>query len=716
MSRVNLLQVNYPPTQVTPNLAIPDAAVAFWVQQVSLRLRREMAWCWHQRAQMVDPRSGVLPPLTDVAAENLDYIRFENEKRQFFKNDPAAQYLSDHIAQLQPVTESHSESSWNRAVENLGLDDASQFVLAMGLAARFDSGLGPIMASCMNDLSRPFPTLALAQRLWDQPYAIIATADPGHPLYRYGFLANINEMTTGGIWQRPLEVPAVVAAQLADPAAPLPWGALLLRSRRKRELDSAGELLVAYLQANVQRGMRVVPMLGPNQSAFDDWVCTLGERLDRQVVAVDDRASIGPRELLAMACVCWIRGQDMMLSEQWLQDKFAEKMEILLAAQSIPVQWYLPLSDQSRLAGFPVRLVTPPLTVPGLTFQERVEQFKQGLGVKACTITQGIEECSRRFRFQEQTIDRVTRIFDKIDLPLTHESLAAACAGEANIELGNLAQRVLPRFMKEELVLPNEQMHQFDDILLAMQTLTVVHYRWGTAKAWNESGIAVLFCGAPGTGKTMAAEVLATALNLPMYRVDLSQVVNKYIGETEKNLKRIFDAAELSDCVLLFDEADALFGKRTEVKDAHDRFANIEISYLLERMERFKGLAILATNRRKDLDDAFLRRLRFIIEFPIPGVSERKQIWQLVFPSAVDVSELDFNYLAKQFHLSGGHIRSIAFNACLRAAGTRHSASGAKVLMDDLLVAVKRELEKLSRTASDEQFGVYSNVIKERSI
>jgi SpoVK/Ycf46/Vps4 family AAA+-type ATPase len=235
------------------------------------------------------------------------------------------------------------------------------------------------------------------------------------------------------------------------------------------------------------------------------------------------------------------------------------------------------------------------------------------------------------------------------------------------------------------------------------------------AKAWNESGIAVLFYGSPGTGKTMGAEALATALDLPMFRIDLSQVVNKYIGETEKNLKRIFDAAELSDCLLFFDEADALFGKRTEVKDAHDRFANIEISYLLERMERFKGLAILATNRRKDLDDAFLRRLRFIIEFPIPGLKERQRIWQMVFPEKVDVSDIDFQYLAKQFQLSGGYIRSIAFNACLRSAKADSSQSGSKVLMPDLLMAVKRELEKMDRTAGDELFGKYSDMIKELS-
>ena len=156
----------------------------------------------------------------------------------------------------------------------------------------------------------------------------------------------------------------------------------------------------------------------------------------------------------------------------------------------------------------------------------------------------------------------------------------------------------------------------------------------------------------------MAAEAIAAELALPLYRIDLSQVVNKYIGETEKNLRRLFDAADAADVILFFDEADALFGKRTEVKDAHDRYANLEVSYLLERMERFKGLAILATNRKKDLDEAFLRRLRFVVEFPLPGVAERLRIWRSVIPPGVDASALDFEFLAQRFPLAGGHIRA----------------------------------------------------------
>jgi SpoVK/Ycf46/Vps4 family AAA+-type ATPase len=300
--------------------------------------------------------------------------------------------------------------------------------------------------------------------------------------------------------------------------------------------------------------------------------------------------------------------------------------------------------------------------------------------------------------------------------------------------MGDLAQPVTPRFRAEELVLPAKQQALFQDVYQAMKSLTEVHYGWGTARAWNECGVSVLFAGPPGTGKTMAAEVLAAKLKLPMYRIDLSQVVNKYIGETEKNLKRLFDAADISDTLLFFDEADALFGRRTEVKDAHDRYANLEISYLLERMERFKGLAILATNRKKDLDEAFLRRLRYIIDFPLPDVNERRRIWQQVIPDHVDGSQLNVDFLAKQFPLAGGHIRSIVFNACLQAAGNGKGVWGEGEIgrggeavpldswegkglhplpMEPVVIAVKREYDKLNRSVSLQQFGPYTKLIEE---
>jgi SpoVK/Ycf46/Vps4 family AAA+-type ATPase len=213
-------------------------------------------------------------------------------------------------------------------------------------------------------------------------------------------------------------------------------------------------------------------------------------------------------------------------------------------------------------------------------------------------------------------------------------------------------------------------------------------------------GISVLFAGESGTGKTLAAEVLAKVLDLDLYRIDLSSVVNKYIGETEKNLRRLFDAAEDSGVVLFFDEADALFGKRSEVKDSHDRYANIEINYLLQRLEAYNGLAILATNLRSALDQAFMRRLRFIVNFPFPSPAERVKIWQKAFPQGVPLDEkLNFERLAK-LNLTGGNIHSIAINAAFLAASRANST----VTLPLILEAAKDELRKLDKQFSEADF------------
>lgn len=707
-------------TTITPGLRLDDPLVSYWVAQVTLRLRREVSWCWHQRADRVDPGNGVLPPVADAAAENLDHVRYENEKRHFLTTDVTARYLSDQIAQLQPASPAAKvRGSWSWLVEVLTLDKASQFVLALALAGYLDAGLAAVFATCMNDLSRPFPTLALAQRLWDEPLAIVACADPTHPLFRYGLVAAPTGGGHGIDWQQALELHSVVAQTLLAPAGPLPGGLHCLQLREPRQLDAAGAILAARVKADVAGVMQVVPLLGPKGTDYAAWAGTLAQHTDRELLHVSDDYPIERSSLSALASLAWLRGFDMLMPPAWLQSLSERGAEQLAKVWAVPLRWYVPATDWNHFKSFPAHTLVPPLQIPGLRFDQRVAQFTQGLGADAGDMTGMIEECARRFRFQEQSIARVVETVQATG-SLNARTLLAACRNEAVSELGNLAQLVTPRFGADDLVLPGPQLRQVKEIMHAMRTLTKVHYDWGTARVWNESGLSVLFCGPSGTGKTMGAEVLSKELDLPMYRIDLSQVVNKYIGETEKNLKHIFDAAELSDCILFFDEADALFGRRTDVKDAHDRFANIEISYLLERMERFKGLAILATNRRKDLDEAFMRRLRYVIEFPLPGVAERERIWRLVFPLGIDVSEVDFPYLAKQFQFSGGHIRSIAFNACLQsaeAAGGSGSDPGSgtqrKLQMTSLLVAVKRELEKMNRAAGEELFGAYERVMRE---
>src|SRR5208283_2650609 len=221
--------------------------------------------------------------------------------------------------------------------------------------------------------------------------------------------------------------------------------------------------------------------------------------------------------------------------------------------------------------------------------------------------------------------------------------------------------------------------------------------RWGfAAQTARGLGVTALFSGQSGTGKTLAAEVLANELHLDLYRIDLSQVVSKYIGETEKNLRAVFDVAENSGAILLFDEADALFGKRSEVKDNHDRYANIEVSYLLQRMEAYRGLAILTTNRKDALDSAFLRRIRFVVEFPFPEAAQRAEIWRRIFPLQTPTEGLRIDRLAR-LSAAGGNIFNIAMGAAFLAAD-----AGEPVRMSHLLAAARSEFTKLERPLTDQ--------------
>ena len=251
--------------------------------------------------------------------------------------------------------------------------------------------------------------------------------------------------------------------------------------------------------------------------------------------------------------------------------------------------------------------------------------------------------------------------------PLTN-LLWEACRKQSRTRLDELAQHVEITAGWDDLVLPAAQLSVLKEIAIHVRERATVYHTWGFAgKGSRGLGISALFSGSSGTGKTMAAEVLAQELRLDLYRIDLSQVVSKYIGETEKNLRRVFDAAEEGGAILLFDEADALFGKRSEVKDSHDRYANIEVSYLLQRMETYAGLAILTTNLKGALDTAFLRRIRFIVQFPFPDASLRREIWRRIFPANVPREHIDLDKLAK-LNVAGGNIRNIALNAAFLAA------------------------------------------------
>jgi hypothetical protein len=275
-----------------------------------------------------------------------------------------------------------------------------------------------------------------------------------------------------------------------------------------------------------------------------------------------------------------------------------------------------------------------------------------------------------------------------------------ACRIQARPRLDDLAQRIEPAATWADLVLPELQLHTLHEIALQVRQRMMVYESWGfAAKCARGLGISALFAGISGTGKTMAAEVLANEMRLDLYRIDLSAVVSKYIGETEKNLRRVFDAAEEGGAILLFDEADALFGKRSEVKDSHDRYANIEVSYLLQRMEAYRGLAILTTNLKSALDQAFLRRIRFTIHFPFPDAAQRAEIWRRIFPLETPTENLDAGKLA-QLNVAGGNIRNIALNAAFLAADADEP-----VRMTHLRRAAQSEYTKLEKSLTEAEIG-----------
>lgn len=687
------------PAVFLPSLNAGDGLANHWLRQVTLRLRREISWLWHERGGQAVENSGRLPPFHNKLATVLDLARYAEQKAAYFSTDTAARYLTSLLAEPAPAPAAKPDrGTFAWAVHSLALDEAATFVLALGLMPAVDHAAGTVFASILNDSGRTFPTLGLAQRLWEQPNEILALADPAHPLWRSGLLSRSAE-SAAVEWDTPLVVPALLTSALLFPASPQPSALRVLSAAPDVVPPAGADLVLARLRAAPADFPRLQPLIGAPGATLTDTAAVLASSAGRTLLSPVPGL---PVPLATLCTFAWLHGADLFIELDSSRDGHEEKFP---ATPALPVTLFLGLHDRAALKRLPAAGLLPALTLPALTYAQRRELWHRVLKpVLTPGLIPAVDEFARRFRCERASILAAGRSLVALGRPLTPDDLMAACRAELNIEVSDLAQLVTPRFEEQDLMLPPKQSRQIREVVTAMQAITEVHYGWGAARAWNECGLSALFAGPPGTGKTMAAEVIAGRLNLPLYRIDLSQVVNKYIGETEKNLRRLFDAADASDAVLFFDEADAIFGKRTEVKDAHDRYANLEVSYLLERMERFKGLAILATNRKKDLDEAFLRRLRYIVDFPLPGYDERLRIWRQILPGNVDCARLDLPFLAQKLPLAGGHLRSIVFNACLQSA---RRGSKAVLTMPAVLAAAKREYEKLDRPLSRDQLGAH---------
>jgi AAA+ superfamily predicted ATPase len=689
----------------TPDVRGTDPFAHYWLQQATLRLRREICWLWRERALTTGDQGDVtraLPPLSDHGVTALDRARYDSERRAFFRDDVTARYLSERINGAPPQVAVAQGRAFARLVRRMNLQPVDSFVLALTLLPCVDSAAGAVIATCLNDAARTEPTLALAQRLWDTPDALLGCFDPAHALLRLGIIA----LPAGGAagWHAPLTVPPLVARELLLDRDDLPTAL---------ERVVCGSVSAGIEQAADQfrRGrtdpqrLCIVPVTGAPGADLETAAAACAARV--RMTLVRPAASLGRDQLPQLMTAAWLRGEALYLPEACMAETCQHAGTGADPAHELPLTG-LPLwvfvgcrnrSTAARLASD----VHAPIDIPAADYAQRLAVWRENLPAAPPPL---LAEAAHRFRSEPRVIARVAARLGTLGRPPTECELLEAA--RADLDFGTLAQSVVPRFTLDELMLTPAATQQIEEIVSAVRNLARAHYDWGTAKAWNAGGLAALFAGPPGTGKTMCAEAIGAALSMPMYRIDLSQVVDKYVGQTEKNLRQLFDAADASDAILFFDEADALFGRRTAVKDAHDRYANLEVSYLLERFERFKGLAILATNRRKDLDEAFLRRLRFVVDFELPGQAERLRIWRSVIPRDVDASALDFDFLAQRFALSGGHIRGIVFHACLQCA-----AEGAPraLAMPAIVRAVHREYEKLDRACPPGQFGQYASLV-----
>ena len=574
--------------------------------------------------------------------------------------------------------------------QRLGLSAFEQEILLLCTATELDPRIPELCARAQGDSHRAYPTFALAMTLFEEP--AWDAMSPERPLRRLR-LVEINQ---------PGATPLTTAALRADER-------ILHFIKGLNYLDERLTPLLLPLDARADTPLppsqdkiasRITDELLQHAGARQPLVELAGpDRAGKQLVAAQVASACGldlvrlPAEMLPSdfgeletLLVLWEREQrllplalyvDAYETEATVLDRPSSSLARFLARTGGHL--FLDVADVHPLSG--QSLITAEVAKP--TPLEQRELWRQSLGSDEETAT----ALAGQFSLNAPAIERLVRAHAK-----SAESLWDACRRATRPRLETLARRIDAKATWDDLVLPAEELTQLRAIAAQVRQRGRVYDDWGFRARHNRGlGISVLFAGESGTGKTMAAEVIARDLQLDLYRIDLSAVVNKYIGETEKNLRRLFDAADDGGAILLFDEADALFGKRTEVKDSHDRYANLEVNYLLQRMESYRGLAILATNLKSSLDRAFLRRLRFVVDFPVPEAQQRRALWKRAFPADTPLANLDYERLAK-LNITGGNIHTIALNAAFAAAD-----SAVPVTMRELLSATQQEYRKLQK-------------------
>jgi AAA+ superfamily predicted ATPase len=465
------------------------------------------------------------------------------------------------------------------------------------------------------------------------------------------------------------------------------------KERLARLVEQGPARLFLYLQGRYGSGRRTIAEALSRNLCLPTLVVNVGHMAGLAKGEFLELAQLAVREAELQPAALFLSGFDSLLGDEKrpLLEPFLRELDTFAGPCFASGEEVFEPADELRNHLF-VRL-----ELPRTSFAERSELWTRFAGAAVVDFA----PVATKFRFTPGQIEDAAAAARNLALwrdPATGQPNLAefyeACRQQSNRKLSALARKIKPNYTWDQIILPSDRIQQLREICNSVKHRAVVYDQWGFDRKLSlGKGLNVLFAGPPGTGKTMAAEIIAGELALDVYKIDLSCVVSKYIGETEKNLSRIFLEAETSNAILFFDEADALFGKRSEVRDAHDRYANIEVGYLLQKMEEYEGVVILATNFRKNMDEAFVRRMHFTVEFPLPGQQERLRIWENIWPAGAPRGEdLDLEYVSRRFELSGGNVRNIALGAAFLAAD-----NGGVVNMTHLLHAMRREYQKMGK-------------------
>jgi hypothetical protein len=633
-----------------------------------------------------------------------------------------------------------SELPWGRLAAEFRLSRFEQDALLLAVAPEIEPKYETIYAYLNNNVARKWPTCELALRIFaDGPterFTLRSHLLPAAELFRTGLLRSIESQTERVTWLSSGFNAHPALAHFLLGAEELPHSRLIrpVRAPEAAEEDATQDDVPERLRGvgrlfHDGRAEGRAPMLvlegphGAGRLAAAGAVC---RSLGLTLLRVDLWAARGFGESLPALAREAVLMQRVRRSGLYLEhfealtdgegNALPDASEVLreLAESRLPV--FLACRDGSawRRSLEGRRALHFPFPVPDYDrrkslWEEQAADCGLELPEPAAELLAGRFELTpgRIRNAVEAACDARTLVEAEQPAPVLN-SLMEAARAQSDDQLGRLAVKVATKQGWDDLVLPAATLRRVKEVAAAVRLRHVVYGVWGFGeRVMTGRGLKVLFAGGSGTGKTMTAGVIAVDLGLDLYRIDLAGVVSKYIGETEKNLDRIFAAAHLSNAILFFDEADALFGKRSEVKDAHDRYANIEVAYLLQKMEEHDGAVILASNLSKNIDAAFSRRMHYVVEFPMPDETYRERLWRSMFPERAPLGEcVDLKFLARHFQLAGGDIRNVALDAAFLAA-----QDGRVITMRHLVVAMARQTMKQGKVPSPSDFKQYHALI-----